>query len=124
MKTATNTALALVLIPLLATAGFAGNGNGKAKGHGQAKRMHGGAIVQNCPPGLAKKNPPCVPPGLAKPRVGDHLDDYDYYRFTDYDRYRLDPNYRYYRVGEMIYRADPTTFKVLEVIGLMDELLR
>ncbi|WP_275394171.1 hypothetical protein [Aliiroseovarius sp. Z3] len=122
MKAATKTAMALVLIPLIATAGFAGNGKGHGQGKGKVK--HTGAITRGCPPGLAKKNPPCIPPGLARPRVGDDLEHYDYYRFTDYDRYRLDPRYRYYRVGEMIYRADPTTFKVLEVIGLMDELLR
>ncbi|SEV96674.1 hypothetical protein SAMN05444851_0589 [Aliiroseovarius sediminilitoris] len=122
MKTATKTALALVLVPLMATASFAGNGKGQGQGKGHVKNM--GAIAKDCPPGLAKKNPPCIPPGHAKPRLGDHLDDYEYRRFTDYDRYRLDPRYRYYRVGEMIYRADPTTFKVLEVIGLMDELLR
>ncbi|MCK8464424.1 hypothetical protein MUY35_11220 [Aliiroseovarius sp. S1339] len=122
MKTATKTTLALVLVPLMATASFAGNGKGHGQGKGYAKNM--GATAKGCPPGLAKKNPPCIPPGHAKPTVGDYIDDYTYRRFTDYDRYRLDPNYRYYRVGEMIYRADPTTFRVLEVIGLMDDLLR
>ena len=28
------------------------------------------AAIANCPPGLAKKDPPCVPPGLAKKGVG------------------------------------------------------
>ncbi|NDW54806.1 excinuclease ABC subunit A [Aliiroseovarius sp. PrR006] len=96
----------------MAGASFAGNGKGNGVGNG------------GCPPGLAKKNPPCVPPGLAKPKEGDYVHDYDYRPITDYDRYRLDPEYSYYRVGEMIYRADPTTFQILEIIGLMDELLR
>ncbi|SPF78537.1 hypothetical protein ALP8811_02464 [Aliiroseovarius pelagivivens] len=112
MKAPLKAALILALLPL--TVGAAWAGNGKAKGHGAA----------GCPPGLAKKNPPCVPPGLAKPKEGDYVHDYDYLPFTDYDRYQLDPRYSYYRVGEMIYRADPTTFRILEVIGLMDALLR
>ncbi|WP_424942384.1 hypothetical protein [Aliiroseovarius crassostreae] len=107
-------ALILALVPLMATATLAGKGHGKAKGYG----------VGGCPPGLAKKNPPCVPPGHAKPKRGDYLYDQRFERITDYDRYRLDPRHSYYRVGELIYRADPTTFKVLEVIGLVDELLR
>ena len=122
MKTITKVALVLVLVPLMATASLAGNGKGHGKVKGNASNK--GVATKWCPPGLAKKNPPCIPPGLAKPRIGDDLDDYEYYHFTDYDRYRLDPSYRYYRVGEMIYRADPTTFRILEVIGLMDELLR
>ncbi|MEQ9241832.1 hypothetical protein [Roseovarius indicus] len=36
----------------------------------------------NCPPGLAKKNPPCVPPGLAKNGVT-----YDEWASYDQDRY-------------------------------------
>ena len=32
----------------------------------KTKRDHGPALIYNCPPGLAKKNPPCVPPGQAK----------------------------------------------------------
>ncbi len=36
------------------------------------------AVIANCPPGLAKKNPPCVPPGLAKQGV-------TYDEWTGYD---------------------------------------
>ena len=43
------------LFPLIAEA--QGNGNGR------------GNDAQNCPPGLAKKNPPCVPPGQARQGV-------------------------------------------------------
>ncbi|UWQ08254.1 hypothetical protein [Aliiroseovarius crassostreae] len=116
MKAPLKAALILALLPLMATASLAGNG----KGHGKAKGYGAGG----CPPGLAKKNPPCVPPGLAKPKVGDRLDDYEYSVFDDYDRYRLDRRHSYYRVGELIYRADPTTFKVLELIGAVDQILR
>lgn len=44
-----------------------------------------------CPPGLAKKNPPCVPPGLAKKGVtsddwkGDRRDDDERYHDDDDD---------------------------------------
>ncbi|MDA5093260.1 hypothetical protein O2N63_04090 [Aliiroseovarius sp. KMU-50] len=116
MKTLTKAALILALVPMMATASFAGNG----KGHGKAKGYGAGG----CPPGLAKKTPSCVPPGLAKPKVGDRLGDYDYIVFDDYDRYQLDRRHSYYRVGELIYRADPNTFQVLEVIGLVDQILR
>ncbi|MDD9727437.1 hypothetical protein PVV74_18415 [Roseovarius sp. SK2] len=37
----------------------------------------------NCPPGLAKKNPPCVPPGLARDGIG-------YDEWVSYDRDRYD----------------------------------
>ena len=42
---------------------------------------------RNCPPGLAKKNPPCVPPGLAKKGV-------TYQDWVTYDADRLDAIYR------------------------------
>lgn len=38
---------------------------------------------RNCPPGLAKKDPPCVPPGLA--RDGMSYDDWASYDRDDYD---------------------------------------
>ena len=42
------------------------------------------SYVDGCPPGLAKKNPPCVPPGQAKQRG-------DWDRYDDrYSRYRSD----------------------------------
>tara|TARA_R110002049_G_scaffold10127_2_gene50258 strand:+ start:48838 stop:49857 length:1020 start_codon:yes stop_codon:yes gene_type:complete len=39
---------------------------------------------RNCPPGLAKKDPPCVPPGLAK--KGVTYDEWARYSDADYDR--------------------------------------
>ena len=51
--------------------------------------------TRNCPPGLAKKSPACVPPGLAKKGVSERdfremQRDEDRYRDDDYiyDRYR------------------------------------
>ncbi len=102
-NTITTLALAITLVATAPEA-MAGNGRGNGVGNG------------GCPPGLAKKNPPCIPPGHT-------LRDYDYERIRDYDRYDLDRRNSYYRVGELIYRADPDTFKILEVIGAVDDIL-
>jgi hypothetical protein len=60
-------------------------------------------LIDGCPPGLAKKNNGCMPPGLAKDRR-DYRDDYRayYYRpsWFGYDglrdgRYRYDDGYLY-----------------------------
>jgi hypothetical protein len=92
------------------------------------------ASSRNCPPGLAKKNPPCVPPGLAKQGVdtSDRLRRGDYYdrhydRIWDWDAYGLPPIGRsegYYRDGRIVYRVDEQTRRVLEWIELTDEILR
>ena len=70
--------------------------------------------IQGCPPGLAKKNPPCIPPGQAKKLGGyDRYDDdryYDRVRDDNHDR-RDDDRYVYhdrydtyydYRIGEYV----------------------
>ena len=91
MRTITICLLALSLA-LLPVQSIAGNDKGKAKGK-YTKRPPASVPAASpgtapCPPGLAKKNPPCVPPGLAKNnyRVGDryYLDDY----LSDHDRRR------------------------------------
>lgn len=114
MHTLIKYALTATLISVIASGAHAGNGKNSGKGYG----------VGGCPPGLANKNPPCIPPGQARPKVGDDLKDYDYLPLTDRHLYRLDDAYSYYRVGELIYRIDPETFRILEVIGLLDDLLR
>ena len=86
-------------------------------------RWNGGA----CPPGLAKKNPACVPPGQAKRmfREGQRVPaNYGYY--TPYDnipvdyrtRYNLDDDYRYITRDRFIYEVDPLTSLVRRIIGL------
>ena len=45
----------------------------------------GALAKKDCPPGLAKKNPPCVPPGLAKKGVRADDGDRDYVRRRDDD---------------------------------------
>ena len=82
----------------------------------------------HCPPGLARKNPPCVPPGQARKggyddddryRVGDRFDRDRYDRIRDWDRYRLPPLREgevYYRDGTVVYRVDRDTRAVLQIL--------
>ncbi len=116
--------LAVLLLPALA----AMPGHSKPKGH--------------CPPGLAKKAIPCVPPGQASKgaraddnrlderayRRGDYyLDDGRYRRVRDYDRYGL-PRLRegevYYGGGNIVIRVDRETRQILDLIRLVDDIIR
>lgn len=67
------------------------------------------AQPRHCPPGLAKKNPPCIPPGQAG-RRGDHWDDDDHGHWGDdgYDRGYRDGYHDGYRiaVGDRLARGD------------------
>lgn len=82
--------------------------------------------VADCPPGLAKKNPPCVPPGQVGKRfgtrVGDTLRIGDYVLIRDFDRYDLKRRngWSYYRDDDRIYRIDSGTRKILAVLNLID----
>lgn len=85
--------------------------------------------VRDCPPGLAKKSPACVPPGQAKKyghthvyHRGDVIES-NYQRIANPAVYGLDPNLAYYLVADQIYRMDPNTRKVLAIVGLAAELL-
>lgn len=89
-----------------------------------------------CPPGLAKKNPPCVPPGLAKKRYEadryhDRGDRYrrgdrirgDYIIIEDPYRYGLNRGDSYARIGNYVYRIDRETREVLDLIGAVAAIL-
>lgn len=72
----------------------------------------------NCPPGLAKKNNGCLPPGQAKASwsVGQRLpvayrDDYIPRQYRDYYN---DGTYRYN--DGYVYRVDPTTYVIREIL--------
>lgn len=83
------------------------------------------AQPKHCPPGLAKKNPPCVPPGLAKTApygVGDRISR-DYSVIERPRRYGLDADRTYYRVGDYVFLVDRNTREVLDVIGAVASLL-
>lgn len=84
--------------------------------------------ARNCPPGLAKKNNGCLPPGQAKRlfNQGQRVPEgYDYY--TEYSNipqqyrteYNLDPNSNYIYRDDSIYVVDPRTSLVERVIGLL-----
>jgi len=81
----------------------------------------------NCPPGLAKKNNGCLPPGQAKKQfnVGQRIPNgYNYY--TDYEslpteyysQYNLNDDYRYIRRDDYLYEVDPLTSLVRRIIGI------
>ena len=95
-----------------------------AKGHG----AHGavGYGTGGCPPGLAKKNNGCLPPGQAKKlyNIGQRWPgNYGYawnYNQIPYDlrsRYGFDPNYRYYYGDGYLYRVDPATMLISQVVS-------
>jgi hypothetical protein len=115
----------------------AGPGNGHGNGHGNAYGVNGnphaygvngpvGYGVGGCPPGLAKKNPPCIPPGQAKKLygVGQRLPlgygtPYAYNRIP-YDvrsRYGLSPVGSYYYGDGYLYRVNPRTMLVEQAIA-------
>lgn len=79
---------------------------------------------RDCPPGLAKKNNGCLPPGIAKKQfdVGDRWN--GNYRQWSYNQvpldwrnqYGLDANNRYYYRSGYLYSVDPRTRLVESVI--------
>jgi hypothetical protein len=98
--------------PVLAKPGH-GNGNG-----------HGGG---GCPPGLAKKNNGCMPPGQARKLsrgqryVNGYGSLYTYNRIPSdvRRRYRLNARYRYYYDNGNLYAVDPRTMLVEQVISAL-----
>ncbi|MCL7464755.1 hypothetical protein [Phaeovulum sp. NW3] len=120
MKTMTLAAL-IALAPAVALA----DGKGKHRFNHQDQFRHE-YRVQGCPPGLAKKNPPCVPPGQAKKwsgfRKGDRIRD-GYVLVRDPWRYGLDRGATYYRVGDDFYRVNRKTGEVLELMGALSRVL-
>lgn len=123
---------ALAGLSLVIGAGDALAKNDKNQGNGKGKpdvvriQPVDAARAGHCPPGLAKKNPPCIPPGQvgkAYPRYdrGDVLDG-DYWVIRDPDRYRLERNGNYAVLGDYVYRIDPETRKVLNLIGALADL--
>lgn len=81
-----------------------------------------------CPPGLAKKNNGCLPPGQARKlyNVGQRYnrnmgDMWGYNQIPDYlrDQYRFDPQDRYYYNSGYLYQVDPKTMLVQRVINAL-----
>lgn len=123
------TLLALALSPATAMAGN-GKGNGKHKNDDKVFRVapQTGVVAAgnagHCPPGLAKKAVPCVPPGQVKKlyKTGDYITR-DYRRINDAYRYGLRRDGYYVRAGDYVYRVDPDTHKVLNLIGAVADIL-
>ncbi len=110
-----------------------GHGHGQAHGKGHAHAVGAGHSpvgygVGGCPPGLAKKNPPCMPPGLAKQqfalgqRVPLGYNGLLGYNSVPYDlrnHYgaQLDPRSRYIYDQNYLYRVDPQTMMVQQILN-------
>ena len=112
--------------------GFAGPalakpGNGHGNPHGYGAQGPVGYGVGGCPPGLAKKG--CIPPGQAKKmfsvgqrfRLGDGLNPFGYNQIP-YDvrrQYGLNPYGNYYYGNGYLYRVDPRTMLIEQVISAL-----
>jgi hypothetical protein len=104
------------------------------------------AKSKGCPPGLAKKDVPCVPPGLARKGHGDHdewdddgwrhedwrwhrgdwIGDEDYHRVRYPDRYGLPPlgpGQRYMILGNRVVVVDEGTFRIVTILNAVDAIL-
>lgn len=117
---------------LLASAGPAHAKPEHAK-HGRGNKAHvghpGGPVgygVGGCPPGLAKKNNGCMPPGQAKklynvgqrfPQGYGHSWNYNQIPYDLRSRYGFDPNHRYYYGDGYLYRVDPKTMLIAQVVS-------
>ena len=157
LVTAAAVVLATTLSPISVAAKDGGNGNGNKpaahaqKDHDAQRNVHGerkpvkrakrevstiaksarvDALVQApCPPGLAKRDPACIPPGQAKKKrtvVGDIVDRNDVHIITDPGLYGLGATphgSRYAVVGNRLVRLDSRTGKILSIIRLVDAIL-
>lgn len=135
---ATAIILSLAAAPALADDGKHG------KKH-DSDRHHQSYRYKGCPPGLAKKNNGCLPPGLAKnyrsyddddddyrPRYrrvadrGGYLRDYDYRYIDDPYRYQLEPlrrGERYAIIGNQVVSVDSSTGRILDLMAVARALL-
>ena len=101
----------------------------KAKGNPHAEHygINGfGYGVGGCPPGLAKKNNGCRPPGQAKKlyNIGQRYPlgygqawGYNQIPYDMRSRYDLDPYDRYYYGDGYVYRVDPKTMIISQVLS-------
>jgi len=112
-----------VAAPALAKPGN-GHGNPHAYGlEGPVGYGHGG-----CPPGLAKKAIPCVPPGQAKKlyNVGQRFPlgygsplGYNQIPYDLRSQYGLNPYGNYYYGDGYLYRVDPRTMLIQQVVAAL-----
>lgn len=124
------TALGLVALTMAIAAPMA-----SAKDHraNHEQRNGNARVVGHCPPGLAKKDPACVPPGQARAtrdhyqlRVGDVIDLQHVHIVTRPGLYGLDAprsSDRYAVVNGRLVRVDESTGKILTIIRLVEAIL-
>ena len=113
---------------------FAKPGNGHGNGnHGYDNNDRGrgdlyGYGSGGCPPGLAKKHNGCMPPGQAKKlyRSGQRFPlnygnrwSYNQIPYDLRQRYDFDRNDRYYYGDGYIYRVDPKTQLIEQVVSAL-----
>jgi hypothetical protein len=109
---------------------FAKPGHGKGNPHGYDYGVAGpvGYGVGGCPPGLAKKHNGCRPPGQVKQlyRLGQRFPlSYGHpwtYNQIPYDlrsRYGFDPGSNYYYGDGYLYRVDPRTMLIRQVVSAL-----
>jgi hypothetical protein len=130
----------LALLAGAAALGFAapavakpGHGHGQGNKHAYGYDKHGRGTVYGygaggCPPGLAKKNNGCMPPGQAKKlyRTGQRFPlgygnawSYNQIPYSLRQQYDLDRNNRYYYGDGYIYGVDPRTRVIEQVISAL-----
>ena len=94
--------------------------------HAKGNKGHVGYGAGGCPPGLAKKNNGCLPPGQAKKlyNIGQRWPgNYGYawnYNQIPYDmrtRYGFQPGYNYYYGDGYVYRVDPATMLISQAVS-------
>ncbi len=100
--------------------------HGKHGKQSHADRGKGFWHANHCPPGLAKKNNGCLPPGQAKklynigqrfPRGYGYAWTYDQIPYDLRNRYGFDDDDRYYYGDGYLYRVDPTTMLISQVVS-------
>ena len=124
-----------LLVASIAMIACAGMANAKPDHAGQGKNRPGNVADQGpvgygaggCPPGLRNKNPECMPPGQYRkqfeigqrvPKGYDGLRSYNSLPYEMRMRYggALDPQVRYIYDHNYLYRVDPGTMVVRQIL--------
>ena len=96
------------------------------KGHKAHSSHQLGYGAGGCPPGLAKKNNGCLPPGQAKklynigqrwPGNYGHSWNYNQIPYDLRNRYGFNDDYRYYYGDGYLYQVDPATQLISQVVS-------
>jgi len=103
-----------------------GKEKGKGNAHAHVDGGHVGYGTGSCPPGLAKKNNGCLPPGQAKKlyNIGQRWPmgygqawNYNQIPYDMRTRYGFDPRSNYYYGDGYVYRVDPATMMISQVVS-------